>query len=172
MNEPPNSRYFGAVRDEQLLRRRLGEDGHAALLRIFGKPPCETREREDPVPVVVHRRRRRDAQRVAPSEDVHGLVVHGAVRRQILNAVAELPERARVYDGAREKMGARLLALLEQRDRDVAEPLRHAGMLLEQLTEADRARQPGRSSADDEDTDLDALVGGIGRRAPELAGRE
>ena len=35
-----------------------------------------------------------------------------------------------------------LLALLEHRDRNVAEPLAHVRMLLEQLAEPDRAREP------------------------------
>ena len=35
-----------AVRDEQLLRRRLGQDHRAALLRALGQPAAELRERE------------------------------------------------------------------------------------------------------------------------------
>ena len=60
---------------------------------------------------------------------------------------------------------ARLLALLEHRDRHVAEPLGDLRVLLEQLPEPDRAREPGGPGADDEDADLDPLVGGsVGRR--------
>ena len=69
-------------------------------------------------------------------------------------------------------MRARLLALLQDGERHVAELLREVGMLLEQLAEADRAREPGRPGADDEHADLDALVGRIGRLGDELAGVE
>ena len=45
-------------------------------------------------------------------------------------------------------------------------------MLLEQLPEPDRARQPSRPRADDGDADLDPLVARIGRRADRVAGAE
>ena len=51
-----------AVRDEQVLGGRLGEDHRAALLGAFGEPAPELRERDDDVAVVAHRRRRRDGQ--------------------------------------------------------------------------------------------------------------
>ena len=66
-----------AVRDEQLLRRRLGKDRRSALLGTLAEPAAETREREHPVAVVAHRRRRRDAQRVATRQDVHRLACTG-----------------------------------------------------------------------------------------------
>ena len=69
-------------------------------------------------------------------------------------------------------MRAGLLALLHERDRHVAEPLRHVGVLLEQLAEPDRAGETGRAAADDQDADLDPLVHGIGRLADELARAE
>ena len=59
-------------------------------------------------------------------------------------------------------MRAGALALLDDRDGNVAEPLRGFRRLLEQLAEADRAGEPGRASPDDEDADLDPLVGRIG----------
>ena len=67
-------------------------------------------------------------------------------------------------------MRAGLLALLEHRDRHVAEPLGELGRLLEELAEPDRAGEPGGPGADDQDPDLDPLVGRIGRRRDELAG--
>ncbi len=69
-------------------------------------------------------------------------------------------------------MRAGLLALLDDGDRHLAEPLGDLGMLLEQLAETDRAREPGRPGADDEHADLDPLVDGIGRLADELARAE
>ena len=61
------------VRDEELLRRGLGQDHRAALLRLLGEEAAELGEREDPVAVVAHRRRRRDRQRGAAGEDVDRL---------------------------------------------------------------------------------------------------
>ena len=52
-------------------------------------------------------------------------------------------------------MRAGLLALLEHRDRHVAEPLGELRRVLEQLAEPDRAGEPGRPGADDQDADLD-----------------
>ena len=58
-------------------------------------------------------------------------------------------------------MRAGLLALLDDRDRDVAEPLGGLGRLFEQLAEPDRAGKARRPRTDDQDSDLDPLVGGI-----------
>ena len=46
----------------------------------------------------------------------------------------------------------------------IAEPFPDLGRVLEQLAETDRTREPSRARADDEDTDLDALVGRVARR--------
>ena len=59
-------------------------------------------------------------------------------------------------------MRARLRALLHHRQRHLAEPLGDVGVLLEQLAEADRARETGRACTDDEHADLDAVVGRVG----------
>ena len=64
-----------AVVDEELLRRGLGEDHRPALLRLLREVAAELREGEDPVAVVPHRRRRRDAERIALREDVDRLAV-------------------------------------------------------------------------------------------------
>src|SRR5579885_2377353 len=69
-------------------------------------------------------------------------------------------------------MRARLLALLEQGDRNVAEPLRRLRVVLEQLTEPDRARETSGAGADYEHADLDALVDRVGRRRHEIRGVE
>ena len=66
-------------------------------------------------------------------------------------------------------MRAGLLALLDERDRHLAEALGDVGMLLEQLAEADRAGEAGRAGADDQHADLDALVDRVGRLGDELA---
>ena len=62
-------------------------------------------------------------------------------------------------------MRAGLLALLEHRDRHVAEPLRRLGILLAELAEPDRAGEAGGPGADDEQPDLDRVrVGRDGER--------
>ena len=158
--------HDAAVRDEELLRRGLGEDHRAALFRALGEEAAELGEREDPVAVVPHRRRRRDRQRRPAREDVDGLAGDRAVRGQLVHAEAlsEQPaQRPRVDDRAREEMRAGLLALLEHGDRHLAKPLGHLRVLLEQLAEADRAGEAGRARADDEDADLDPLVRRVGR---------
>jgi hypothetical protein len=79
----------------------------AGLLGLFGEEAAELGEREDPVAVVAHRRRRRDRQRRVASEDVDRLPVNGAVRREVLHpeAVAEeTAQRPGVHDGAGEEM--------------------------------------------------------------------
>jgi hypothetical protein len=67
---------------------------------------------------------------------------------------------------------AGLLALLQQRDGNIAEPLGHIGMLLEQLAEPDRAGEPAGSAADDQHAHLDPLVGRIGGSGDHLGARE
>src|SRR5207237_9269984 len=84
---------------------------------------------------------------------------------QPLPVADEPAQGAWVDDGAREEVRTGLLALLEHRDRHVAESLGELGRLLEQLPEADRAGEPGRPRADDQDADLDPLVRRVGRRA-------
>ena len=69
-------------------------------------------------------------------------------------------------------MRARLLALLEQRDGNFAQALGGLRVALEQLAEPDRAREPRGAGADDEDADLDPLVGRVGRRRDEVRGVE
>ena len=51
-------------------------------------------------------------------------------------------------------------------------PLGDVRVLLEQLAEPDRAREPAGAGADDQDTDVDPLVRGVGRPGDHLAGRE
>ena len=137
-----------AVGDEQLRRRRLRQDHRAALLGPLGEPAPELRQRGHVVAVVLHRRRRRDPHRVRAGQEVDALVLDPAVERHVLDpgAIAEEPPQpARVHDGAGEQVGAGRAALLEHRDRHLAEPLGHVGVLLEQLPEPDRAREARRA---------------------------
>ena len=152
-----------AVADEQGVAGGLWQDRHAALLGALGEPAAELRERGDVVPAVLHRRRRRDPQRALGREEVDRLVLDAPVEGQVARAVPaveEAPQRARVDDRAREQVRARLPAFLEHRDRHVAQPLGQLGRALEQLPEPDRAGQPRRPRADDQDADLDLRLAG------------
>jgi hypothetical protein len=66
---------------------------------------------------------------------------------------------------------ARGLALLDHRDRHLAELLGQLGLPLEQLHQLDRASEPGGASPDERYTDLDPLLLGIGDRCNELLSR-
>jgi hypothetical protein len=122
------------VLDQELRRGRLGEHDGADSLRLLAEETSQLREREDDVAMVAHRRRRRDAERRAAREDVDRLARHLAVCRQVCRLqppAKELAQRRRVDDSSGEQVRARLLALLEHCDRHLAEPLAHAGVLLE-----------------------------------------
>ena len=163
------------VRDEELLGRGLRQDHRAALFRLLGEEAAELGEREDPVAVIPHRRRRRDRQRSAAGEDVDRLTRDLAVRREVLHPEAraeEAAQRSRVHDRAGEQVRTGLLALLEHGDRNVAELLRQLRVLLEQLAEPDRTGEAGRACTDDEHADLDPLVSRVGRLRDVVARRE
>ncbi len=160
-----------AVGDEQLLRGGLGQDRRPELLRLLGEEAAELRDRDDEVAVVPHRRRGGDPQGALRGQEVDALVRDLAVARQLRDpqpVLEEAPQRQRVDDRAGEQVRARTGALLEDRDRHVAEPLGRLGMLREQLSEADRAREPGGAGADDQQADLDPLVGRVRRRRERL----
>ena len=154
-----------AVADEQGMARGLGQDRRAALLRPLGEPAAELRQRGDVVAAVLHRRRRRDPQRALRRQEVDRLVLDPPVERQLVRAIAaveQAPQRARVDHRAREQVRPRLLALLQHGDGNVAEPLRELRRAFEQLPEPDRAREPRRPGADDQDADLDLRLAGRG----------
>ena len=160
------------VLDEQLLRDGLREDRRARLLGLLREPARQLRQRGDVVPVVLHRRRRRDPQRAVVPQEVDALGLDLAVERHVcgpLLTAEQAPEAARVDDRAGERVRARLLALLEHGHRNLAQPLRKLRRLLDQLPEPDRAGEPSGAGADDQDPDLDPLVGRIRRLVHELA---
>ena len=165
----------GAVRDEQPLGVGLGQHHHAELLGALGHEAREPREREHVVALVVHRRRHdRQPRRARAREQVDGLVLDRAVARHLLERGAreQLEQRRRLHDGARELMRADRPALVDERDRHLAERLRDGRVVLEQLRQPDRAGQPGRPAADDRDADLELLVGRRLGRGDDLGRRE
>ena len=98
-----------AVGDEQLLRVGLRQQRGAAGLGLLGEEAAELRDRDDPVAVVAHRRRRRDPERGALRQQVDRLAVDLAVARHVLHRQAapeEATERARVDDRAGEEVRA------------------------------------------------------------------
>ena len=160
------------VPDEQLRGSRLRQNRGATLLGALREPASQLRQRGDEVPVIPHRRRSRDRQSPPAGEEVDRLVLDPSEERHLRRAHAPLEERAqraRVDDRAREQVRAGLLALLQHRDRHVAEPLGELRRLFQQLPEPDRAGEPRRPRAHDQDADLDPLVLGVARRGHELA---
>ena len=156
------------IRDEQLRGSRLRQDRGATLLGALREPASQLRQRGDKVPVIPHRRRSRDRQSPPAGEEVDRLVLDPSEEWHLRRAHAPLEERAqraRVDDRAREQVRAGLLALLQHGHRDVAEPLGQLGLALQQLPEPDRAGEPGRAGADDQDPDFDL---GLGRSRNEL----
>ena len=146
----------------------------AERLGLVREEATELRDRRDPIAVVGHRRRRRDAHRAALRHEEHRLAVHLAEERQLRRILAPCEEplqRPRVDDRAREKVRARRLSLLEHGDRHLAEPLRRRGILLDELAEPDRGGETRRAGADDQEPDVDALVDRIAsaRRSPRAA---
>ena len=119
-----------SVLDEQLLRDRLRKDRRARLLGLLREPAGQLRQGRDVVPVVLHRRRRRDPHRAVVPQEVDALRLDLAVERHVrgpLLTAEQAPEAARVDDRAGERVRARLLALLEHGHRDLAQPLREPG---------------------------------------------
>ena len=102
------------------------------------------------------------------------LVLHAVEERHVgrcAPAREEAPQGDGVDDRAREQVRARLRALVQHGDRHLAEPLGEGRRLLDELAQPDRAREPGRAGADDEHSDLDPLVGWIGRLGDRLGRR-
>ena len=163
-----------AVLDEQLVRGGLGQDVHARLLRLLAEEAAELRDRGDVVAVVAERRRRgHQRDRALLGHEVDRVLRHRAVGRPVLlrQVREELLHRRRVHHRARHQVRAGALALLDERDRHLAEALHQLLVLADELHQPDRARQPGRAAAHDHDAYLDPLVLGIGRRGDELLAR-
>ena len=164
-----------AVVEEQLLAGRLGEDHRAPRLGLIGEEPSELGDRDDPVAVVAHRRRRRDAQRRALGEEIDGLAVHRAVGRHLLDRdpAANSLRMARGFMTAPERRcEPGCLPFSSTATGTSPSGLADVGMLFEELAEPDGAGQPAGAASDDQDPDLDPLVGRVGRRADRLGARE
>ena len=87
------------VGDEQLRRRRLGQDRRARLLGLLGEPAPELRERRDVVAAVAHRRRRRDPHRAPGREEV------APTRARPARGTASSSARTRPSKSARSETG-------------------------------------------------------------------
>ena len=97
-----------ALLGQQPQRRRLGLDEHAQLLGLLAHPSRQARQGEDPVALVVERRRRRQPLGATARHEVHALARHRPVGRQLLERRLreQLTQRARVHDRAGELVRA------------------------------------------------------------------
>ena len=103
---------------------------------------------------------------------VDGLVLDEAGKRHLGGGHPREEElhAARVDHRPGEQVRARRFALLDDADRHVPEPLGELGPLLQELARPDRGGEARRPCADDEDPDVDPLVGRV-RRLRDHLGR-
>jgi hypothetical protein len=108
-------------------------------------------------------------------QEVHRLVGDLVVVGHVVEALAPLEEPAqppRVHDRTGEEVRTGLLAFLDDCDGHLAQPLRRLRVLGQELAEPDRAGEPCRAAADDQDADLDRIaVGRPGDRLLDAPGR-
>ena len=123
-------------------------------------PLFEIAEGDDVVPVVSKRGREERESDLPGSREVEEIVARDLAldRRALLLEIGDqLLERPRIEHAARDPMRSDLGGFLEHRDRNLAEPLvlRRALVLLEELGQAQRAREARRAAAHEEDVDLE-----------------
>ena len=132
---------------EELRARRLGQDVDPQLLGLLRQPAADIAEADDVVALVVHLRRRGQADGAGLGE-IEELVLpgRGLERGALLLPVRDqLGERARLDHRTGEDVRPHLRALLEHADGDLPALLRR------ELAQPDRRRQAGRAGADDHD---------------------
>ena len=164
------------VLDQQLRRRRLGEDVDAGFFGFVGEEAAQfgDRHRVGALFAEVGRRRLQRDRRLR-GEEVGGVLGHLLVDRRPIARVhvrEEAGHRRGVDVGAGEQVRAGDFALLDHRDRDFAELLGQLRLVLEQLHQLVRAGEARRAAADDRHPDLDPLVDRVGRRADHVGGVE
>ena len=154
------------VEDQRLHGRGFAQDRDAETLGALRQPASDLTDRGDEVPVVPHRRRKeRRLDRTLLGEQVQRLARNGTAEGQVTvgDVREELAERDRVDDGARDQVRARVLPLLDHGDGDVAEPLLHLRGALEQLGEADGAREARGPGPHEQHAHVDPVLGtGLG----------
>ena len=162
---PERTPSDGAVRDDQLRRRGLGQQIGAGLLGLGLHVAAEGGDRDHLVAVVLLRRRRWDAElALAVGEEVDRLLLDLAEGEALLAPLLagqvgeELLQWARAHDRAGEVVAAAGFRLLDHRDRDLAQLLHRLRVVGQQLQQAVGAGEPGGAAADDRDADLDPLV--------------
>ena len=163
-----------AVLDQQLVGGGLAEDVDAGLLGLLAEEAAQLGDRGDVVAVVAEvRRHRLQRQGRALRQQVDGVLGDLLVDRPLggLEVREQLLHRRRLHVRPGEQVGAGGLALLDDRHRHLAELLGELGLVLEQLHRADRAGEARRAAAHDRDSDLDALLLGIGDPGDELLRR-
>ena len=132
---------------QHLGRGEAREDLDAQRLGLLRQPAAHVAQADDVVAVVVHLRRRRQADGSLRGQEQEPVLARRRVERGALLAPVgdQLVEGARLHHRAGEDMGADLRALLEHADRELA------AMLDGELPQADRGGQPGGPGTDDHD---------------------
>ncbi len=162
------------VLDQELVGRGLAEHVGALLLGLLLQEAAELGDRGHVVAVVAEvRRHRLQRQRRALRQQVDRVLRHlledGPVR--LVQVGEQLLHRRGAHVRPGQQVRARGLALLDHRDRDLAQLLGQLGLALQQLPELDRAGEAGGAAPDDRHPDLDPLLLGIGDRGDELLRR-
>src|SRR5688572_5727863 len=141
---------------QDVLRRESGEQVDAFRLDLSGQPADEVIERDDVVAVILERGRDdREWQLRLRRQKVDMVLVDLGRQRSalFLEVRDQVAQRGGVKDGAREHVRRRLARLLEDGNRQ-----RLATLLLLDLREAKRRREPGRAAADDQNINFERLA--------------
>src|SRR6185437_3759064 len=132
---------------EHLGGGEAGVDLDAERLGLAGEPATDIAEADDIVAVIVHLRRRRQADRPRRREEDEAVLGRRRVERRAarLPVGNELVEGARLDHRPREDMGADLRTLLDDADGDLARGF------LRQLLQPDRGGEARGAGPDDHD---------------------
>jgi hypothetical protein len=142
--------------EQHRLRREPHEQIGAGGLDLPGQPFHELVQRDDVVAVVPERRRgHRQPQLPVGRQQIDAVGRHLAAERRALGREVrdQLPQRGRIEQRPRQRMGPGLARLLDDGD---GQRLATLGRL--ELGQAQRRRQAGRAGADDEDVYVEGLA--------------
>jgi DNA polymerase len=139
-----------AVLLEQLGGGEPGIDLDAELLGLGCQPAADIAKRNDIVAVVVHLRRRRQAERASLRQEQEPIILgwRGEWRAPVRPIRDQFVQRARFQYGAGQDVRTHLAALFHHAHRGVGR----------ELLQADRRRQPGRTGAHDHHVELHRLA--------------
>ena len=139
----------------------LRQHHRSQLLRQLRHVPSQLRQGEHQVALVVERRRRRDPHLEGLAHQVDGFLrdrPEAARQRRHVLTRQQVAQRRRIHHSARQQVRSRHPSLVKHRDRRLAQPLGRRRVLRQQLSQPDRAGQPGRACPDEDHAHVDALV--------------